>query len=236
MMNNMNIQKNLFEDKDALANGLADHVAETLNDALQASGRALLAVSGGSTPKRFFQALSQKDLDWSGVTVTLVDERWVDDTDDRSNARLVKQNLLQNKAAAAQFMPLYTGDSSPQEGIATLEESFAELNMPLTVSILGMGTDGHTASFFPDGDQLDAAVDLENSANFITMAAPGAGEPRITFTLQALLKSSLLCLHIEGEEKQMVLVEAHENEPVNEMPIRAVLRQDQTNLTVYWCP
>ncbi len=232
----MNIQKNPFDDKDALASGLADQVAKALNADLQSSGRALLAVSGGSTPKRFFQQLSQKDIDWSGVTVTLVDERWVDDTDDRSNARLVKQNLLQNKAAAAKFMPLYTGDATPQQGIETLEENFADLKTPLSVSILGMGTDGHTASFFPGGDQLAAAIDLENTDNFIAMSAPGAGEPRITFNLQALLKSPLLCLHIEGEEKQVVLVEAQQDDPVEEMPIRAVLRQDQSDLTIFWCP
>ncbi|MFK8035080.1 MAG: 6-phosphogluconolactonase [Hyphomicrobiales bacterium] len=223
-------------DKDTLAEGLATKIAEALNAELQATGRALLAVSGGSTPKRFFERLSTKDIDWAGVTVTLVDERWVDESNDRSNGALVRANLLQNKAAVANFLPLYTGDSTPKEGVATLEASLSKLGQPITAAVLGMGNDGHTASFFPGGDELSAAIDLNNESNFITMQAPGAGEPRITFTLAALLKAGFLALHIEGEEKQKVLGQALAEGPAEEMPIRSVLRQDQTELTIFWCP
>ncbi|MEP4433557.1 MAG: 6-phosphogluconolactonase, partial [Hyphomicrobiales bacterium] len=104
-------------DKDSLAEGLANQIAEALNSELQANGRAVLAVSGGSTPKRFFEKLSLKDIDWAGVTVTLVDERWVDESSDRSNAALVRANLLQNKAASANFFPLFTGDATPEDGV-----------------------------------------------------------------------------------------------------------------------
>lgn len=223
-------------DKDALAEGLATKIAEALNAELQANGRALLAVSGGSTPKRFFEKLSEKDIDWAGVIITLVDERWVDESSDRSNGSLVKANLLQNKAAAATFFPLYTGDSTPQEGVITLEAAFSKLGLPITAAVLGMGSDGHTASFFPEGDELSAAIDLNSENNFITMQAPGAGEPRITFTLTALLKTNFLALHIEGEEKQNVLGQALAEGPAEDMPIRSVLRQDQTELTIFWCP
>ncbi|MEP4433062.1 MAG: 6-phosphogluconolactonase, partial [Hyphomicrobiales bacterium] len=98
------------------------------------------------------------------------------------------------------------------------------------------GGDGHTASFFPEGDNLASAVDLENPNNFITMLAPGAGEPRITFTLSALLKANFLALHIEGDEKQGVLAKALTDGPVVDLPIRSVLRQEQTELTIFWCP
>jgi 6-phosphogluconolactonase len=69
----------------------------------------------------------------------------------------------------------------------------------------------------------------------IEMTAPGAGEPRITFTLPALLEAGTLILHIEGEEKRRVLERALENDPVEEMPIRAILRASQP-LTLYWSP
>lgn len=223
-------------DKDALAEDLANQIAEALNTELQANGRAVLAVSGGSTPKRFFEKLSLKDIDWAGVTVTLVDERWVDESSDRSNAALVRASLLQNKAANADFFPLYTGDSTPENGLKTLEEKFSKLGQPITAAVLGMGGDGHTASFFPQGDMLATALDLENTNNFITMQAPGAGEPRITFTLSALLKANFLALHIEGEEKQRVLAEALAEGPVENLPIRSVLRQEQIELTIFWCP
>ncbi|MCR9236918.1 MAG: 6-phosphogluconolactonase [Alphaproteobacteria bacterium] len=228
--------KNMLADKESLAEELAAQIAAALDRELQANGRALLAVSGGSTPKLFFQKLSEKDIDWAGVTVTLVDERWVDETSERSNAALVKANLLTGKAAAANFFPLYTGDETPVAGLKTLEDQFDSVGIPITAAILGMGGDGHTASFFPEGDKLSAALNLGNEDTFIEMHAPGAGEPRITFTLPALLKADFLALHIEGEEKQQVLATALSEGPIEDMPIRAVLRQNEKELTIFWCP
>lgn len=228
--------KNILADKESLAEELASQIAAALDRELQANGKALLAVSGGSTPKRFFQKLSEKDIDWAGVTVTLVDERWVDENSERSNAALVKANLLTGKASAANFFPLYTGDETPVAGLKTLEDQFSALGVPITAAILGMGGDGHTASFFPEGDKLSAALDLDSQNTFIEMHAPGAGESRITFTLPALLKADFLALHIEGEEKQQVLATALSDGPVEDMPIRAVLRQSEKELTIFWCP
>lgn len=228
--------KNMLADKESLAEELAAQIAAALDRELQANGKALLAVSGGSTPKLFFQKLSEKDIDWAGVTVTLVDERWVNETSERSNAALVKANLLTGKAAATNFFPLYTGDETPMAGLKTLEDQFSSLGIPITAAILGMGGDGHTASFFPEGDKLSAALDLDNENTFIEMHAPGAGEPRITFTLPALLKADFLALHIEGEEKQQVLATALSDGPLEDMPIRAVLRQSEKELTIFWCP
>lgn len=228
--------KKILSDKETLAEELASHIAAALDKALQSNGKALLAVSGGSTPKLFFQKLSAKDIDWAGVVITLVDERWVEESSERSNAALVKANLLIGKAASASFFPLYTGDATPMAGLKTLEDRFSALNLPITAVILGMGGDGHTASFFPNGDRLDAALDLDNQATFIEMHASGAGEPRITFTLSALLKSDCLALHIEGDEKKQVLANALADGPVEDMPIRAALRQSEQELTIFWCP
>lgn len=230
------MDKQVMADKEALAEALATRVAEALMARLQANGRALLAVSGGSTPKLFFRKLSEKDIDWPGVTVTLVDERWVDEASERSNAALVKSNLLIGKAAAARFFPLYTGDETPRAALARLEADFKDLGLPVTAAVLGMGNDGHTASFFPQGDKLSEALDPDNRDTFIDMNAPGAGEPRITFTLSALLSSAFLALHIEGGEKQQVLGKALAEGPVEDMPVRAVLRQTRTELTIFWCP
>ena len=78
-----------YANADALAEALATQVAARLRAAIAARGAALLAVSGGSTPARFFERLSHEALDWSKVRVTLVDERWVPESSERSNARLV---------------------------------------------------------------------------------------------------------------------------------------------------
>lgn len=212
----------IFDARDALADALANDVAAELRRAIAAKGRATLAVSGGSTPKLFFERLSQADLPWQRVMVTLVDERQVPETSERSNARLVRQHLLQNKAAAAQFVPLF-------------ENVEAAKALRFDVAVLGMGSDGHTASFFPRADRLKDAIDSGTSQRLIAITAPGAGEPRLTFTLPVLEASGRLALHIEGDDKKHVLDKALADGPEEDMPVRAVLRS-ATPITLYWCP
>lgn len=222
-----------FRDREQLADALASAVADNLKAGVKARGAASLAVSGGSTPARFFKALSQRDdVPWDKVTVTLVDERWVDEASDRSNGRLVKANLLQGRAALATFVPLYQGGDAPDEAKASAAQ--AAVPQPLDAAILGMGNDGHTASFFPGGDTLADALTVEGPV--IAIRAPKAGEPRVTLTLQRLLSARALYLHIEGEEKVATLKQAEADGPIEDMPVRAILRQSRTPLTIYWCP
>lgn len=225
-----------FGTKEDLALALAETVAEHLNDGIEARGRAVLAVSGGSTPARFFAVLSRRrDIEWDKVIVTLVDERWVPETSDRSNAGLVNERLLQGPAATAHFVPLYTGGDTPDSAaIARSNMLVNDLPTPFDAVVLGMGSDGHTASFFPGGDTLAEALTGEGPV--LAIRAPGAGEPRVTLVLKRLLKTNGLYLHIEGEEKARVLEAAGVDGPVEDMPIRAVLRQSQTPLTIFWSP
>lgn len=212
----------IFAARGALADALASDVADELRRAIAAKGKATLAVSGGSTPKLFFDKLSDIDLPWQRVTVTLVDERQVPESSERSNARLVREHLLRNKAAAAHFVPLY-------------ENAKADTSLPFDVTILGMGSDGHTASFFPKADRLKEAIDSGTSRRLIEITAPGAGEPRLTFTLPVLEASGRLALHIEGADKKKVLDKALTDGPEEDMPVRAILRS-ATPMTLYWCP
>ena len=210
-----------FADPERLAWHLASDVAGTLRRTIAETGKATLAVSGGTTPRLFFEKISQMGIPWHEVTVTLVDERQVPEESERSNARLVRSSLIQNKAAAARFVPLY-------------ENPAAAGVLPLDVAILGMGTDGHTASFFPGCDHLAAALDATAPPGIIEMTAPGAGEPRLTFNLSALLAVRLLLLHIEGPDKRKVLDRALGEGPIADLPVRAILRS-RTPTTLYWC-
>lgn len=231
----MGIERRSFADKLTLAKELAEAVAEHIRTAIAERGEAVIAVSGGSTPNRFFQALGKtKDIDWTKVIVTLVDERWVGETDERSNALLVNERMLQGPAAVARFLPLYSGGDEPTpEAVAKTNAALAQLPRPFAAVVLGMGSDGHTASFFPEGDTLAEALSAAGPA--LAIHAPGAGEARITLTLPYLLNTDGLYLHIEGEEKAGVLDTALSEGPTEDMPIRAVLRSGQT-VTVYWCP
>ncbi len=223
-----------WPDTGMLAKELAARIAAKLTQRIAAEGEAFLAVSGGQTPVRMFEALAAADLDWSKVTVTLVDERWVDETSPRSNASLVKRHLLTGKAAVARFLPLYSTDHSPEAGWLAAELRLRTAPKRLTVAMLGMGEDGHTASFFPGGDRLNAALDPGSKRLTEIMRAPGAGEPRITLTFATLLTAGCIALHIEGEAKRHVLERALGEGPVADMPVRAVLRQDRVPVEIHW--
>jgi 6-phosphogluconolactonase len=230
----MGSSRHQFASPDELADSLAAAVAGNLRFGLEMRGVATLAVSGGSTPKRFFERLSRHTLDWHKVMVTLVDERWVEPISDRSNARLVQDLLLQNHASAARFIPLWSGGTQPDgEAIARTNAVLRELPAPFDAVILGMGNDGHTASFFPGGDALHDALTGKGPA--LAIHAPGAGEPRVTLTLPILLNTRAMYLHIEGAEKFVTLAKALENGAVEDMPVRAVLRQTQVPLQIYSC-
>ncbi|MDW9854160.1 6-phosphogluconolactonase [Sinorhizobium meliloti] len=232
----MSANMHIFENPSALAEALADDVGARLAAAIAARGAASLAVSGGSTPKAFFRSLSRRELDWSKVTVTLVDERFVPPENDRSNHRLVADNLLQDGAAEARFVPLYQAAETAEAAAAIASERTASLGAPLDVVVLGMGTDGHTASFFPGGTRLEEALDPTTPRGVITMEAEGAGEPRLTFTFSSLQDAGYLVLHIEGSGKKEVLAQAEASGDEAEMPIRAMLRRAASPLQIYWAP
>lgn len=227
----LQIQLHPFPDGDAVATALAQAVADDLLAALAQRGQASIAVSGGTTPRRFLQALSRQPLDWANVTVTLVDERWVPDDHERSNARLVKEHLLQNAAASARFIPLHRSTATPDDALADVA---ADLPPALDVVVLGMGGDGHTASFFPGGDRLADAMDPATTAAVLPMRAPGAGEPRITLTLPMLRDAGHLYLHIEGGEKRQVLQQALSGHGAGaSYPIRTLMQALRAPLQVY---
>lgn len=230
------VQMLTFPDPATLAVAQAQAVADNLRAALDARTGASLAVSGGNTPKAFMRALSAQPLDWSRVAVTLVDERWVAEDNARSNAALLRDNLLQGPAAAARFLPLYREVATPEDALDELERDLATLPSPFDAVVLGMGNDGHTASFFPGGDRLADALDPDSTRRVLPMRAPGAGEPRITLTLPPLLAARHLYLHIEGAQKQAVLAQALSGTGVGAgYPIRTVLRHAHSPVATYWC-
>jgi 6-phosphogluconolactonase len=237
MNTHLNVTTHSFTECQAQAAALAERVAERLRAGLAARGSAALAVSGGNTPKDFLGRLSREELDWANVQVTLVDERWVPENDERSNARLVRTTLLQHAAGVAQFVPLYTGDATPEAGLAIANARIDALPLPFDAVVLGMGDDGHTASFFPGGDHLAEALDMDGQTRVLPMRAPGAGEPRITLSLPTLLQTRALYLLVSGEKKRDLLADVRLGlDAAKNYPVRAVLTQQRVPVAVYWCP
>lgn len=232
----MTVNMHEFADAADLAASLADEVAAQLETAIRDRGTASIAVSGGSTPKKFFEALATRDIDWSKVTVTLVDERFVPADSPRSNHLLVSTHLLKDKAAAAKFIPLYYEAPSIDEAAVIATDKTSGIAQPFDVAILGMGGDGHTASFFPHGNNLARALDLSGPRGVLTMQAEGAGEERLTFSFASLSDARFLVLHIEGQGKKDVLETAKAGSDETDMPIRAVLTRAASPLQIFWAP
>lgn len=230
------LHRHAYPDRDALAIALGAGIAAVLAGSIAENGQATLAVSGGSTPRKLFEVLSQTAIEWDRVTVILVDERIVAADHERANQRLVRETLLCDRAAKAHFVAYETSLASPEANAQKSEEIFAGLSWPIDAVVLGMGTDGHTASFFPGGDRLADALDADRAGRVLPMQAEGAGEPRLTLTLPALLETKFLALHIEGAEKAAVFDTALSGSNAIEMPVRAVLFQDRTPVHVFWAP
>lgn len=225
-----------FPSSALLVEALATRISDLLRDGIHRRGQASLAVSGGSTPIPLFAKLAEMDLEWNKVTVSLVDERWVEPEARDSNENLVRTWLLRSKAATARFIPMKTPASTATQG----EEACAILQraipLPHDCLILGMGNDGHTASLFPGAKNLDAAVDLHSGMICMAMQPPAASHERMTLTLPAILASRQLFLHLQGEEKKKTLALARKEGDAREMPIRYILRQKTMPLAVYWSP
>lgn len=217
--------------REQLAAQLAESVACALATDLASQERALLVVSGGSTPVAFFERLAARELPWARVDVTLADERWVDEEDKDSNARLVRRHLLQGPAAAATLHPLTTADGTPEEGAAAVAERIARLPWPASVVVLGMGGDGHTASLFPDSGELGLALTTDDTA--VAVRAPSVAQPRMTLSASRLHRARRHVLHIVGDDKRAVLARAMGGDDARELPIRAFLA---CPLAVYWAP
>lgn len=235
------ITERLFDTREELVKALEAECIQALVSAVEDRGEATFMVSGGSTPEPLYKSLSQVDLPWDDVYVALVDERWVDFDHSKSNEAFIVKHLIQNKAANTNLVGMKNDALSAEVGLDDCEAAYQQLAQPFDMTILGMGSDGHTASLFPYAPGLEAALDVESNQlcaaiNANRSEVTGDITERMTLTLAGLLKSRLLVLMITGQEKLDVLRKAQAGLDVLEMPIRAVLQQEQVPVVVYWAP
>lgn len=220
-----------FADLASAAEALAGALAERLRVAIAERGQGVIAVSGGRTPALVFKRLRARYVDWARVTVTLTDERWVPETHPQSNAGLVRQHLLTGTAAAARFVPLYGGEESAVLGLEACRARLSSLPLPLDAVYLGMGEDGHFASLFPNGPEIECAEGP-------CVAVPAAKDrvQRMSLTAPTLVASRAVYLLYSGTAKHGRYLAAKAPGSVRELPLRRLLQSPDVNLMVLRAP
>lgn len=176
-----------YDDSDSQAQSLADYIALALLEDIKDRGEALLILPGGSSPRALITQLAQKKLPWGNIQVTVTDERCVPLESTHSNVGQIKQLFIE------QGVPL-----SP---IALWNDETRSINAiellpwPSTVTVLGMGLDGHIASLFPE-----QGWSCQNG-RILEATAPSQPRQRVSLSMEVLASSPRLILLVNGDDK-----------------------------------
>jgi 6-phosphogluconolactonase len=225
-----------FADAAEAGQALAAEVTATLRLALGWREAASLAVPGGRTPVPFFRSVRDAELDWSRVSITLTDERWVPEVHASSNAAMVRGELLAGRAGAARFVPLFEAGGSASQAAQAVWQRVRLMPRPFDAVVLGMGEDGHFASLFAGNNALPVALDPRSPAACVAMQAPVAPTERMSLNLAALLQTRRLFLQVTGSPKLDLLLAAAQPGQATQWPVGALLAQRHPEPEVFWSP
>ena len=229
-----NLRENIFTDKAKLELELAEEISQKLDLELKNKGEANLLVSGGSTPKKLYEILSNKKIDWKNVSIGLIDERFVATNTEESNELLIKNTLLKNKAADAKFIGLIFNINDYKENLNITISKHKPFYKSITCSILGMGSDGHTASLFPNFEEVYTDDNIYGDKMIINTKATSEPSKRISYTKAKILSSKHLFLYFNGKEKLDVFNSAKKNKNASIRPISAFIHQNINTLNVFY--
>jgi 6-phosphogluconolactonase len=226
--------EHFFDSREEASTAAAERIAGALTRRLENQKAASLVVSGGTSPVQCFEALAHKDIDWSRVGIIPSDDRWVPREHDDSNEKLMRDKLLVNGAASADLLPFFANEVSVEERAAALDQEIRFAPFPFACSLLGMGTDGHFASLFPDAENLAEGLDLESRTLCLPVKTAASPHARISLTLAALSRSDEIVLLFFGDEKRVIYDKAKAGNA--RYPVTRLLRQKRAPVYVYWAP
>lgn len=226
--------EHFFKTREEASVAAAEAIAERLTARLDVQSGASLVVSGGTTPDRCFDVLSEKPLDWQRTHIVLSDERWVPPDDEASNERLVRDALLKGEALSAKLLSVFSMTTGIQARCDEIDQQIRLGPFPFACSLLGMGEDGHFASLFPDAANLEEGVDVDSEQLCIPVTTAASPHPRVSLTLAALARSDAIVLLMFGEKKREVYEQAKSKG--SKLPVAHLLKQKKASVHVYWAP
>ncbi|MBT8143670.1 MAG: 6-phosphogluconolactonase [Gammaproteobacteria bacterium] len=211
---------------------LAARAWELVDEAISATDEAAIVLAGGSTPVPLYNTLRELPLPWSRLTIAPSDERWVGIDHEASNEGMLRREFFASSATDANVVSLARHEDDIERDAARVERALARRTAPWDFVLLGMGTDGHTASLFPGAPELPTALSAERRC--VPVTPQTADHRRLTLSAAELLNSRRIILLLTGQEKWDVYREACADDDISAMPVRAILHQQQTPVDVYW--
>ncbi len=224
-------------DVPALIARTAERIAQAAETSISLRGRFSLVLSGGSTPKVLYELLAsdpwKSRIDWSNVHLFWEDERWLPSSNPQNNYRMTYTALTSKvPIPAANVHAIHTDSGTPEESAQQYERVIAEFfgNSPVVfdVILLGLGTNGHTASLFPHRPTLHAEKHTV-VADFVEEVKMD----RITLTAPVLNAAYEIGFLVTGAEKAEVVQEIVEGPYDPERLPAQLIRPSHGKLTWY---
>ncbi|MES1972230.1 MAG: 6-phosphogluconolactonase [Pseudomonadota bacterium] len=226
-----------YDDAAEMAAAVAGDIAFVIESAIDARGACVIALAGGKTPLPIYEKLAATKLDWKRVTIIPTDERIVPLGDPLSNITAIGKAFLPK---GARVIPIVSEAAKDYRAAGKAADArLGDLHWPLDLCLLGVGTDGHTASIFPGPDYEEAIAGPRERRALGVMPDPlpaDAPVARITLSRAAIVSARALTLAVTGAEKRKVIEAAIKQGPSSAYPIGRVLADAELPVDIHWSP